>query len=174
MTFRILFLEYPKFTECAFCKGSITNDVDLKRVFHEKPDYIFHLAAFFANQNSVDYPERDLLVSQLGTVKMLEHAVLQGGIQRFVYAGSGCAIYGAQAPLPLKEEFISMHLSTPYQISKWLVSSIVIFTGTIMVCRLSKPVSSIPTGLGRSLGNTQCHSQFHLLGHERAASSNYR
>ena len=81
-------------------------------------DYIFHLAAFFANQNSVDYPERDLLVSQLGTVKMLEHAVLQGGIQRFVYAGSGCAIYGAQAPLPLKEEFISMHLSTPYQISK--------------------------------------------------------
>ena len=28
-------------------------------------DYIFHLAAFFANQNSVDYPEKDLLVSQL-------------------------------------------------------------------------------------------------------------
>jgi nucleoside-diphosphate-sugar epimerase len=44
--------------------------------------------------------------------------VLQGGVKRFVYAGSGCAIYGAQAPLPLKEEFISMHLSTPYQISK--------------------------------------------------------
>jgi UDP-glucose 4-epimerase len=44
--------------------------------------------------------------------------VLIGGVKRFVYAGSGCAIYGAQAPLPLKEEFISMHLSTPYQISK--------------------------------------------------------
>jgi nucleoside-diphosphate-sugar epimerase len=44
--------------------------------------------------------------------------VLQGGVKRFVYAGSGCAIYGTQAPLPLKEEFISMHLSTPYQISK--------------------------------------------------------
>ena len=101
-----------------FVKGSITNDIDLKRVFHEKPQFIFHLAAFFANQNSVDYPEKDLLVSQLGTVKMLEHAVLQEGIKRFVYAGSGCAIYGAQAPLPLKEEFVSMHLSTPYQISK--------------------------------------------------------
>ena len=70
------------------------------------------------NENSVDYPEKDLLVSQLGTIKILEHAVLQGGIKRFVYAGSGCAIYGAQAPLPLKEVFISMHLSTPYQISK--------------------------------------------------------
>jgi nucleoside-diphosphate-sugar epimerase len=108
----------PNLPNVLFVEGSITNDIDLKRVFHEKPTYIFHLAAFFANQNSVDYPEKDLLVSQLGTIKMLEHAVLQGGVKRFVYAGSGCAIYGAQAPLPLKEEFISMHLSTPYQISK--------------------------------------------------------
>ena len=108
----------PNLPNVLFVKGSITNDIDLKRVFHEKPKYIFHLAAFFANQNSVDYPEKDLLVSQLGTIKMLEHAVLHGGILRFVYAGSGCAIYGAQAPLPLSEEFISMHLTTPYQISK--------------------------------------------------------
>lgn len=108
----------PNLPNVLFVQGSITNDIDLKRVFHEKPDFIFHLAAFFANQNSIDYPEKDLLISQLGTIKMLEYAVLQGGIKRFVYAGSGCAIYGSQAPLPLKEEFISMHLSTPYQISK--------------------------------------------------------
>ena len=108
----------PNLSNILFVEGSITNDVDLRRVFREKPEYVFHLAAFFANQNSVDYPEKDLLVSQLGTIKMLEYAVLHGGIKRFVYAGSGCAIYGAQAPLPLKEEFVSMHLSTPYQISK--------------------------------------------------------
>ena len=108
----------PNLPNVLFVRGSITSDIDLKRVFHEKPTYIFHLAAFFANQNSVDYPEKDLLVSQLGTIKMLEHAVLQGNVERFIYAGSGCAIYGAQAPLPLKEDFISMHLSTPYQISK--------------------------------------------------------
>ncbi len=108
----------PNLPNVLFVNGSITNDIYLKRVFHEKPDYIFHLAAFFANQNSVDYPERDLLISQLGTVKMLEYSVLHGEVKRFVYAGSGCAIYGAQAPLPLKEEFVSMHLSTPYQISK--------------------------------------------------------
>ena len=82
----------PNLPNVLFVEGSITNDIDLKRVFHEKPTYIFHLAAFFANQNSVDYPEKDLLVSQLGTIKMLEHAVLQGGVKRFVYAGSGCAI----------------------------------------------------------------------------------
>lgn len=108
----------PNLPNVLFVKGDITNDIDLKRVFNEKPTIIFHLAAFFANQNSVDYPEKDLLVSTLGTIKMLEYAVLIGNIKRFVYAGSGCAIYGAQAPLPLKEDFVSMHLSTPYQISK--------------------------------------------------------
>ena len=108
----------PNLANVQFVHGDITDDVDLKRVFHDQPDYIFHLAAFFANQNSVDYPERDLLVSQLGTIKMLEYATLNGNVKRFVYAGSGCAIYGAQAPLPLKEDFVSMHLTTPYQISK--------------------------------------------------------
>lgn len=108
----------PNLPNVLFVKGDITSDIDLKRVFNEKPSYVFHLAAFFANQNSVDYPEIDLQVSGLGTIKVLEYAVLTGKIKRFVYAGSGCAIYGAQAPLPLKEEFISMHLSTPYQISK--------------------------------------------------------
>jgi nucleoside-diphosphate-sugar epimerase len=108
----------PNLPNVLFVKGDITDDVDLKRVFHEKPSVIFHLAAFFANQNSVDFPERDLLVSQLGTIKLLEYSVAQGNINRFVYAGSGCAIYGAQAPLPLKEDSVSMHLTTPYQISK--------------------------------------------------------
>jgi len=107
----------PDLPNILFVNGDITNDADLKRVFKMKPDLIFHLAAFFANQNSVDYPEKDLLVSGLGTIKMLEYSVL-AGIKKFVYASSGCAIYGAQAPLPLKEEFISLHLTTPYQISK--------------------------------------------------------
>lgn len=107
----------PDFPNVLFINGDVTNDIDLKRAFTLKPSIVFHLAAFFANQNSVDYPEKDLLVSGLGTIKMLEHSVLIG-VEKFVYASSGCAIYGAQAPLPLKEEFISLHLSTPYQISK--------------------------------------------------------
>lgn len=108
----------PNLPNVLFVHGDMTNDIDLRRAFHERPDVIFHLAAFFANQNSVDFPERDLLVSQLGTIKMLEYAIQVSGLKRFVYAGSGCAIYGAEAPLPLKEDFVSMHLTTPYQISK--------------------------------------------------------
>jgi len=38
---------------------SIENEYEgkmLKRVFKEKPDFVFHLAAHFANRNSVDNP----------------------------------------------------------------------------------------------------------------------
>jgi nucleoside-diphosphate-sugar epimerase len=41
-------------------------------------------------------------------------------VKRLVYASSGCSIYGSSAPLPLKEDFMSMHLTTPYQITKML------------------------------------------------------
>jgi len=34
----------------------------------ETPDIVYHLAAFFANQNSVDYPQRDLMTNGLGTL----------------------------------------------------------------------------------------------------------
>ena len=54
------------------------NGEDLKRVFKEKPEYVFHLAAHFANQNSVDRPETDLMVNGVGILKTLEHAQLLG------------------------------------------------------------------------------------------------
>lgn len=100
-----------------FVLGDITSDEDLKRVFKEKPSMVFHLAAFFANQNSVDYPEKSAHVDVLGHAKLLEYSTL-AGIDKFIYASSGCAIYGSFPKMPLKEDFISMHLTTPYQINK--------------------------------------------------------
>jgi UDP-glucose 4-epimerase len=55
---------------------SILDEVKLKRVFLEKSQIIFHLAALFANQNSIDHPETDLMVSGMGTLRMLEYAQL--------------------------------------------------------------------------------------------------
>lgn len=109
----------PSLPNILFVEGDIRDEVKLKRVFFERPEIVFHLAAFFANQNSVDHPETDLDVNGLGTLRLLEYSVFTG-IARFVYASSGCSIYGSSAPLPLKEEFMSMHLSTPYQITKML------------------------------------------------------
>ncbi|MDM8544144.1 NAD-dependent epimerase/dehydratase family protein [Desulfococcaceae bacterium HSG9] len=100
-----------------FVKGDVRNEIDLKRVFNESPSIIFHLAAFFANQNSVDYPEESAEVDVLGITKLLEYSKFLKA-ERFVYASSGCAIYGSYPKMPLKEDFISMHLTTPYQINK--------------------------------------------------------
>ncbi len=109
----------PSRPDILFVEGDVRDEVKLKRIFFERPSTVFHLAAFFANQNSVDHPETDLEVNGLGTLRLLEYSVFTG-VTRFVYASSGCSIYGSSAPLPLKEEFMSMHLSTPYQITKML------------------------------------------------------
>ncbi len=107
----------PALANVMFVEGSILDEVELKRVFFEGPDLVFHLAALFANQNSIDHPETDLLVNGLGTLKLLQYSRL-AGVKRFIYASSGCSIYGSGAPLPLTEEFMSLHLSSPYQVTK--------------------------------------------------------
>ena len=68
----------PAHPKVMFVRGDVADDVDLKRVFNEQPDLVFHLAAFFANQNSIDYPERDLETNGLGTLRLLEYARLTG------------------------------------------------------------------------------------------------
>jgi UDP-glucose 4-epimerase len=109
----------PVAPSVVFVPGSILDEEMLKRAFAFRPQFVFHLAAHFANQNSVDNPETDQTVNGLGTLKVLEYANLTG-IERFVFASSGCSVYGSQAPLPLKEDFVSLHLDTPYQITKLL------------------------------------------------------
>jgi len=105
--------------DVTFIHGSILDDEALKNVFSEKPHYVFHLAVHFANQNSIDHPETDLLVNGLGTLKVLKYSQ-RVKVQKFVFASSGCSVYGNDAPLPLKEEYVSLHLDSPYQITKLL------------------------------------------------------
>src|SRR6266852_4965342 len=89
-----------------FIHGSVLTDADLCRAFAERPGLVYHLAALFANQNSIDHPHKDLLVNGLGTLKVLEYAHLSD-VERVVYASSGCSVYG-KSPLPLKEDFLSI------------------------------------------------------------------
>jgi len=100
-----------------FVKGDVLSDEYLKRVFKEKPDYVFHLAAHFANQNSVDNPETDLMVNGMGILKVLQYAHL-AQVKRFVYSSSGCGVYGLDSKMPFKEHDISISLHTPYQVTK--------------------------------------------------------
>jgi UDP-glucose 4-epimerase len=109
----------PKSGNILFVEGSVLDDEMLKRVFKDNPEYIFHLVAHFANQNSVDNPETDLMVNGMGTLKVLEYAHI-AKVERFVYSSSGCGVYGLNSKIPFEEHDISISLHTPYQVTKLL------------------------------------------------------
>lgn len=68
---------------------------------------VFHLAAHFANEKSVENPELDLETNGLGTLHMLRWA-RETECERFVFAGAACSVG---------------HEDTPYQIHKALGES---------------------------------------------------
>jgi nucleoside-diphosphate-sugar epimerase len=109
----------PKGPRITFVRGNILDEEKLRCAFKERPEIVYHLAAHFANQNSVDNPETDLMVNGMGTLKVLEHSALVG-VERFIYASSGCGIYGSDSKIPFKEHDVSMKLYTPYQVTKML------------------------------------------------------
>ena len=109
----------PSAHNIMFVQGDILDNAILKRVFKEKPDYVFHLAAHFANQNSVDNPEKDLMINGMGILNVLQYAQL-ADVKRFVYSSSGCGVYGLESKMPFEEHDVSIHLHTPYQVTKLL------------------------------------------------------
>jgi UDP-glucose 4-epimerase len=109
----------PKSPKIQFIQGDILNDENLKWAFKSKPDIVYHLAAHFANQNSVDNPEKDLMVNGIGILKVLQYAQLIQ-VERFVYSSSGCGVYGLESKMPFEEHDVSIHLHTPYQVTKLL------------------------------------------------------
>lgn len=109
----------PDHPSVTFVEGDILDESMLKRVFRERPSVVFHLAAFFANQNSVDHPERDLMVNGLGTLRLMELASMCR-VERFVFASSGCSVYPQDAPLPVREGVTTIEMKTPYQVTKML------------------------------------------------------
>jgi len=129
----------PNDPNLVFIHGSILDEEILRSAFSEKPQYVFHLAALFANQNSIDHPETDLMVNGLGTLKVLQWSH-RANVEKFVFASSGCSVYGSQAPLPLKEDFVSLHLDTPYQITKLLAE---------LYCNFFHNYYGLPVAIGR-------------------------
>lgn len=103
--------------ECQFVRMSILDGDFSALVTSYSPQYVVHLAAWFANQNSIDFPESDLSVNGLGVLRVLE-ASEAAGVQRLVYSSSSC-VYGGRRGL-LTEEAAPGHLETPYAATKWL------------------------------------------------------
>jgi UDP-glucose 4-epimerase len=103
--------------QVALHKLSITDAAALTAVVTAfRPELICHLAAQIDVRASVDAPADDAQVNILGTVNLLEAARAAGA--RVLFASSGGALYGRDAPIPSLEDVLPLPES-PYGIAKY-------------------------------------------------------
>ncbi len=99
-----------------YVNGSILDRALLGKVFDDHSfDVVFHLAAAFANQKSVENPRHDLEVNIDGTMFVLEEC-RKHDIPRVMYASSSSS-YGPGNGDPFTELMVP-DPSTPYAVSK--------------------------------------------------------
>jgi UDP-glucose 4-epimerase len=114
----------PQHSDLRLIRGDISRDEVVREVFETRTyDVVFHLAALFANQNSVDHPQRDLEVNGMGTLKILE-ASQKTGVKRFVYSSSSCVYEDSKQSFT---ETFKTKLDTPYSITKLLGEQYTLF-----------------------------------------------
>ena len=101
---------------CRFLRGRVQDAEILDGAFAQPIDTVYHLAALFANQNSVDHPEEDLLANGLGTLRLLERSST-AGVRRFVYVSSSC-VYAPSTAVLTEESPLAPE--TPYACTKLL------------------------------------------------------
>lgn len=103
-----------------FVRGSIA-DARVLDGLTDDVDYVFHLATFHGNQNSMELPLADHRNNLLTTLKLYDRLSSFRNLRRVVYASAGCTmaekVYGEARPT-LETDPISLHLDSPYQISK--------------------------------------------------------
>jgi UDP-glucose 4-epimerase len=86
-------------------------------IFEEfEPEALCHQAAQMDVWRSVAEPDFDAEVNVLGTVRLLQSCV-EHGVERFVFASTGGAIYGEQDSFPAAEHHPQYPIS-PYGVSK--------------------------------------------------------
>ena len=89
----------------------------LEEIFErEQPAIVNHHAAQVSVSHSVKDPARDAEVNILGTVRLIELA-RRYGVERFIFASTGGAIYGEPVYMPCDEQHVINPLS-PYALSK--------------------------------------------------------
>jgi UDP-glucose 4-epimerase len=101
----------------ALHKLSITDAGPLTAVVSQvRPELICHLAAQIDVRSSVAAPAEDAQVNVVGMVNVLEAARIAGA--RVLFASSGGALYGRDAPIPSREDVLPLPES-PYGIAKY-------------------------------------------------------
>ena len=103
-----------------FRQADVRDRSAMKTIFEEeKPALVNHHAAQIDVRKSVSDPASDAATNILASVHLLDLA-LKHGVERFVYASTGGAIYGEPAVLPA-DEATSVRPLAPYGVSKHAV-----------------------------------------------------
>jgi nucleoside-diphosphate-sugar epimerase len=96
--------------------GDIRDEETLHSAFETyQPQVVFHLAAQFANQKSVDHPVLDFETNVGGTLKLLKRAA-QSNVERVIYVSSSCVYQPTDKPMD--DDLPPVATDTPYAISK--------------------------------------------------------
>lgn len=110
----------PQSKQVDFLEGSITHDAVLKQLPRHL-DYVFHLATYHGNQNSMADPLADHENNTYSTIRLYDWLKTYKGLKKVVYSGAGCTVaektYGP-AKATTEEDPVSLWLDTPYQMSK--------------------------------------------------------
>jgi nucleoside-diphosphate-sugar epimerase len=110
----------PDDRRVSFVEGSITADAVL-RDLPEDLDYVFHLATFHGNQNSMADPLADHENNTLTTLKLLERIKNFKQLKKVVYSSAGCTVAEKtfdKASATHEDAPVSLYLDSPYQMSK--------------------------------------------------------
>lgn len=97
------------------------NDDEVLAALPRELDYAFHLSTYHGNQSSMADPLADHEHNTLTTLKLCEALKDHDRLDRLVYASAGCTVAektfdGAEATQ--EDAPVSLHLDSPYQISK--------------------------------------------------------
>ena len=96
-------------------RGDVDSDASVTEAFAGDPHYVFHLAAHFANQSSIDHPLADCKSNANGTIRVLEHCRTARSLNRLVYASSSCVLGNNDGVM---DETAPFATDTPYAVSK--------------------------------------------------------
>jgi UDP-glucose 4-epimerase len=113
-------LNVPVVPEVTFIEGSITDDRILMEL-EDDLDYVFHLATYHGNQNSIHDPLADHESNTLTTLKLYERIKRFQKIKKVVYSSAGCAVAKKtfdETRATTEDAPVSLYLDSPYQISK--------------------------------------------------------
>lgn len=100
-----------------FHEVDITDAAALQAVFEQfRPQIVDHHAAQIDVRKAVDDPKLDATVNVLGGLSVIQSA-MSVGIEKFIYASTGGAVYGNPEVIPCTEDTPARPIS-PYGISK--------------------------------------------------------